>query len=50
MRASVMKAKANEAKKAQMVNKGSLAKGDSKKARISRAKVIEDRYGHVPIR
>jgi len=50
MRASVQKAKANEAKKAQMINRGSLAKGDSSQARKKRAKVVEDTYGHLPIR
>lgn len=50
MRASVQKAKANETKRSQMLTKGSLAKGDSKKAREKRGKVIEETYGHVPIR
>ena len=50
MRASVMKAQANQAKKTQMINKGSLAKGDSSQARKKRAKVIEETYGHLPLR
>jgi len=45
-----MKARANEAKRAQMVTKGSLAKGDSRRARQKRQRVIEEDYGSVPIR
>jgi hypothetical protein len=52
MRKSVMKAQANQAsgKKANMVTRGSLAKGDHSKARQKRIKVIEESYGDVPIR
>jgi len=32
------------------VTKGSLAKGESPKQREKRRRIIEDTYGHVPIR